>query len=344
MKSPYIALYLILLFTFPLQAAEYRIGYMEAGPSAIYDNTFSAIQKALDEMGWGNKIEFVKDARFSPGWSPEERKTWEQTAEKLIAYPDLDLIFSAGTDATSLLLKADKGKVPIVAGAVSDAVKSGFVLNEEDSGRDNFTVRIVPGRYKRMFKIFHDEVAFKKLGLLYVDSENGKKYANVSDAEEIAAERGFQIIHYKINESLTPEECMTALKTLVKKGIDAFYIPSLTCFEWEKYDVKEYLTYLMEHKIPSFARQGSQDVKAGALMGFSTVNYSERGRFLADKIIRILEGNKPRNLKMVDKAPPKIALNLYVAQKLGFEPSFDILGASDEIYQEITLPEKRLLK
>ena len=47
---------------------------------------------------------------------------------------------------------------------------------------------------------------------------------------------------------------------------------------------------------------------------------------------------------MVDDAPPKIAINLAVAREIGFDPSFEILGASDEIYNEITLPEKRLVK
>lgn len=81
---------------------------------------------------------------------------------------------------------------------------------------------------------------------------------------------------------------------------------------------------------------------AGALMGFSTVDYFARGRFLAERVIAILSGEKPRSLTMVDDAPPKITINLFVARKISFDPSFDVLGASDEIYQEIALPEDRL--
>ena len=137
---------------------------------------------------------------------------------------------------------------------------------------------------------------------------------------------------------------MSALESLAASGIDAFYIPSLTCFEWKKYDVKKHLDFLSGKGIPSFARQGSEDVHAGALMGFSTVDYSSRGRFLANMVIKVLEGTSPRALKMVDDAPPKIALNLEVAKILGFDLSFEILGASDEIYSDIVLPEARKVR
>ncbi|MEZ4525695.1 MAG: hypothetical protein R2941_07230 [Desulfobacterales bacterium] len=79
-------------------------------------------------------------------------------------------------------------------------------------------------------------------------------------------------------------------------------------------------------------------------MGFSTVDFSSRGKFVADKIVKILQGEKPRSLPMVDNAIPKISFNLHVAEKIGFNPPFDILAASDELFQEITLPEDRLVK
>ncbi len=39
-----------------------------------------------------------------------------------------------------------------------------------------------------------------------------------------------------------------------------------------------------------------------------------------------------------------MAVNLQVAELIGFDPSFDIIAASDEIFQEITLPENRKVK
>ena len=141
------------------------------------------------------------------------------------------------------------------------------------------------------------------------------------------------------------EECFTGVKNLVsQKKVDAFFIPALNGFDWGQSDVKPIIDYLIENKIPSFAREGTKTVKAGALMGFSTYDFSGRGQFLAERVVKILMGTSPRELSMVDNAIPKISLNIYVAEQIGFDPSFDILGASDEIFQEITLPEDRLIK
>ncbi len=328
----------------------YRIGYIEAGEYWTYTNTLDAIKKALEtsadlkKLGWkGKKAEFPKDAHYSPGWDNEKQLI--KDAQTLMSRKDIDLIISAGTAATAAILKANNGSIPILGVAVADAVKSKFVINENDSGIDNFTVRIVPGRYKRMFQIFHDVVGFKKLGLIYPDTKSGKQYCNIDDAHQVAQKRGFEIIEYnQIGSSESTEDCLKGIKFLIDAGMEAFFIPPLNCFDWEKNDVKMLLDLLIEKKLPTFAREGSKMVKSGALMGFSTYDFSARSLFLAEKAVRILLGEKPRSLPMVDNAIPKISLNLQVAELIGFDPSFDIIAASDEIFQEITLPENRKVK
>jgi len=323
----------------------YRIGYLEGGSYWIFSQEFDAIKKSLSDMGWKDKIEFPKDAHFSPGWGDDKKQQWSESAEKLMARNDIDLIIAAGTDAIAALLKANNRRTPIVGISASDPIKSKFVLNEKDSGVDNFTVRIVPNQFKRMFEIFHDVVGFKRLALIYYDTENGKRYTNLDDAHLVAKERGFEVIEYKkVSESGTAADCLKGLQELASQKIDAFFIPSLTCFDWKTSDVKMLSDFMSEKKIPTFARNGTRDVKAGALMGFSTVDFSGRGKFVADKIVRIFQGEKPRSLPMIDNAIPKISINLYVAKKIGFNPPFDILAASDELFQEITLPDDRLVK
>ncbi len=323
----------------------YRIGYFEAGPYWIFSYEMDAIKKAIAEMGWQDKIEFLSDAHISPGWEEDKKSLWPVKAKELMARKDIDLMITAGTDATATILKENNGKTPIVAISVSDPIKSKFVLNEKDSGVDNFTVRIVPNQFRRMFEIFHDVVGFKKLGLIYSDSENSRQYTNMEEARQVAKDRNFEVIEYNnVSAAEKQEECLSGLRYLTDQKVDAFFIPSMVCFDWKNSDVKVLLDFLTEKKIPSFARNGTRDVKAGALMGFSTVDFSSRGKFVADKIVKILQGEKPRSLPMVDNAMPKISFNLHVAEKIGFNPPFDILAASDELFQEITLPEDRLVK
>jgi len=320
-----------------------RIAYVEAGEYWTYTESYNAIKNYLKSQNWDNKVEYLQNAHFSPGWDKKEEL--KEAVKKLMARNDIDIIISAGTSATGAIIEQNNKKTPILAMAVADAVKSKFVTNQNDSGIDNFTVRIVPGRYKRMFEIFHEVVGFQELGLIYPDSENGHKYSNVEDAHQVAKELGFKIIEYKkIGDSESTQDCHAGIQYLIDQGIDAFFIPALNCFDWKVSDVASLLEMLTQNKIATFSREGTRTVKAGSLMGFSTYDFSDRGRFLGERVIKILSGTKPRKLTMVDNATPKITFNLDVASKIGFDPSVDILGASDEIYQEIILPEERFKK
>ncbi|HSM74633.1 MAG TPA: hypothetical protein VK852_08360, partial [Desulfobacterales bacterium] len=91
-------------------------------------------------------------------------------------------------------------------------------------------------------------------------------------------------------------------------------------------------------------REGQRMVQAGALMGFASYDFSGRGRFLAERVIRILEGALPRALPMVDHSMPRISLNLAVAKKIGFDPSFDLLRSCDAFFDDISPPADRLVK
>ena len=49
---------------------------------------------------------------------------------------------------------------------------------------------------------------------------------------------------------------------------------------------------------------------------------------------QIFNGAKPRDLEQVFQDPKAIAINLETAQKIEYDPSFDILAAADEIFEE----------
>jgi ABC-type uncharacterized transport system substrate-binding protein len=322
---------------------QYRIAYIEAGKYWTYTETYNAIKEYLNKHELGNITTYPETLHFSPGW--DKKQELQKLAKNLMARSDIDLIIAAGTAATAAVLKHNNEKTPILAMAVADPVKSKLVTSQDDSGVDNFTVRIVPGRYKRMFEIFHEVVGFQKLGLIYPDNDNGRKYSNVEDAYEVAANLGFEIVAYdKIGDAEASADCEAGISYLIDQGIDAFFIPALNCFDWELSDVASLLERLTQKKIPTFSREGTRTVKAGALMGFSTYDFTGRGQFLGVRAAKILKGEQPRKLTMVDNATPKITFNLKAAADIEFDPSVDILAASDEIYQEITLPEKRLKK
>lgn len=329
----------------------WKVGYIEGGSFWGYTASKKALFRSLSDtrlmrrMNWHDRVELVKDADFSPGW--DNLDGLQRSAEELVHREDLDIIFVAGTTATKAVLEANKKSVlkkPIVSFAVSDPVRAGFVVSETDSGIDNFTVRIVPEQFKRMFEIFHEAVGFRKLGIMYRNTNNGIRLSKVEDARAVAAVEGFELVEYSgISRANGIDECRKGIEYLLSEDIDAFFISSSQCFEWDKGNVEELLQMLAEKKVPTFARDGRAYIRSGALMGFSSTNYSERGRFLAENVVRIFRGEKPRSLPMVDNVVPKIVLNLAVAEEVGYDPPLELLAASYEVFQEVQTPVKKSL-
>lgn len=316
-----------------------RIGYLEAGPFWLYDRTWNAFRTAIAH----NKdilCEFPEDARFSPGWEPEKMKTLQDKAALLMQRKDLDLVVAMGTAAAKAMIAANNGHLPILGMGMADPVAAKVVTSADDSGVDNFTCRVTADRWSSMFRVFYDVVHFKKLGIMYNDTPDGKVYAALADAQAIASELGFSIVQYDgLSSAETIDECSAGLEALHTQGMDAFFIGPLNCFDIEGKGISPLLSKLNAWKTPTFARDGSEYVKAGALMGFSTWDFGPIGSFLAKQGHAILTGTSPRTLSMLDRSEPSIALNLATAKAIEFDFPFDVLVVADELHETITPPQ-----
>jgi ABC-type uncharacterized transport system substrate-binding protein len=263
-------------------------------------------------------------------------------AAELMRRNDLDLVVGMGTAAVKALLVANNGRTPILGMGMADPIAAGVVHDLADSGVDNFTCHIIANRWSSMFRVFHDVVRFKKLGILYPNTPEGRVYAALNDAQAVASELGFSLVTYgELSSSESDDECRQGLADLRNQGMDAFFIGPLNCFDWDSNDVGSLLTLLNSWKIPTFARDGSDFVQAGALMGFSTWNFEPTGKFLARQARAVFSGTRPRSVPMVDSAEPTIAINLQTATQIGFFFPLDVLVVSDEIFEHTVLPAQR---
>jgi ABC-type uncharacterized transport system substrate-binding protein len=310
----------------------YRIGYLQGGDYHTYRQLFSSVMKELERVGWADRLVFPKDACFSAEWS---RERCAEMAETLAARTDLDMIWAFGTWAGQEMVKTSNTSTPIVVMSVSNAVRSGIVPSHEDSGRDNLTTRIDPTKYERQVRLFYDVFRFKNLGFVYADTPTGRTYAALDMLKRLSKELGFSLVPY----NKVPERKEDAAKEVLKgvreiaPRIDAYYMT--ICIGFELAHVPALMEVLNQHKIPSMAMYGSDYVKAGALMTIADSRYQQRARFTVSKVIKILEGAKPRDMPIVFAPGPRLALNLAEAKKIGWDPPIDILASADQVYNEI---------
>lgn len=309
---------------------KFRIGYFEVASYWTSDRALEAFKNGLSGLGWLSRVDFVADARYSPGQGVSQAEL-KGIAEELMGRKDLDLILVMGTQATRLLLQANNGTTPFLGLDISDAVRSSLVNGPDDSGVENFTTIIQQDLWVDMFQLFHEVVDFKRLGLLVSNDKDSRVFSRVDEARKVSRDRGFELV---ISPLLEPgedfESCQKGIDDLINAGVDALFIPPFLCFDTGT--IGKYVDQLNAHKIATFTSEGSELIMAGILMGPAAHNFNLAGQLSAKAAVKILQGSKPRSLPMQYLMPPSIGINLKTADKLGIKPSFQLLSVSDEIY------------
>ncbi|MGE5372913.1 MAG: ABC transporter substrate binding protein [Solirubrobacterales bacterium] len=342
---------------------KYRIGYCETEPFVNYSGTLYALIRGLEKYGWVKTldgmpytegqsetaamwdylathdvspyIQFVPDAHYS--LSTLEPTAGDRITNRLANQKDIDLMIVMGTKAGKTLA-TDKHKTPVMVFSTSNAVLAGIVKDINVSGNDHIWAHTDPERYQRQIIVFHDIFQFKRLGLVYENNEAGKIYAAVDDAKVVAREQGFKLVTEPV-EPLASEadreryyRDMLALHQTLANQVDAYY---LTMSMIEPDHLPGLLQPFYDKKIPVFSQLGSEEVTAGALMSVARADFSDVGEFGAEGMIKMLNGVSAQKIPQLLQSTPNIALSLEVAKKIGYQPSFEILLAADEIYTKI---------
>jgi ABC-type uncharacterized transport system substrate-binding protein len=283
-------------------------------------------------------LEFVPDGYYNAGNFDRELRsqTRERLIDRLAGQGDIDLMIAMGTWAGQDLAN-DRHQVATVVASTSDPIGSGIVKSAADSGFDHLHAKVEPDRYARQIELFHDIIRFHKLGVVFEDTPEGRTYAAVDAIERTARARKFEVVSCIAPFSGVAQEeaekkvvecykqialTADAVYLTVHRGLNAQSLPSVTAA-------------IIAAQRPSFSMLGESEVKRGVLMSVAQGNYNYVGYFHAETIARIFNGARPRDLPQTWLAPAKIALNLKVAELIGYDPPIDILLACDEIYQTI---------
>lgn len=315
------------------EQGRYVFAYVENGKYTDFTRHKDLIFERLDKLGFKDRYVMPEDLMFSPGWSSEQTII-EDIAEKVMARSDVDLIFSMGTAATKAFLAKNNHKTPIVGIAISDPYRSGIIKSKSESGTNNLTLLYIPNVWLSVFSSIYDIVGFKKIGIIYENTLNGRTYANFEDSIEAGRNLGFEVVEYPLYDPKSPyETCVRGVKYLIERGIDALFLSDIECFDSNIIDSRSVIAMANDKKIATVSNLGDLHVSAGALISVSSFSARSIGNFYAERIKKILEDNVvPADLSINAPFSPEIIINLETAQKIGVDVSMPILLGADKIY------------
>lgn len=351
--------------TSPAEEKVWRVIYAEGGPYSEYQYTLQGLALGLEERGlienghvplprgseeargmwqWlhqhagGKRLVFQADGFYSAGWDSRQReKVRQDILQRIREKNDVDMILAFGTWAGQDLAAQDL-PVPLIVSSVTDAVNAGIIPSVKDSGRDNLVAAVEPDRFKRQILLFHDIFKFKKLGIAYEDTPAGRSSIDLSEIEDAAGELGVTLLRctdvFDIQDKdLASERLLACHKKLVEQGAEAVYLTYNVGLQGGA--MRKVLQPLADAHIPTFSQLGALDVIHGALLSVAQSSTAEEGRFSAGLMEAILKGARPRDLSPVFESSVSMALNLFMATLIGWNPPLEVLAAVDEFYQEM---------
>ena len=345
---------------------KWRVGYYEGGPYINYKNSLIGTIQGLMELGWIEQAEipnpepekeestpiwkwlvakakskyilFLKDAHYNADWDKKVRsKMAADLIKRLNTKKDIDFIIGMGTWAGKDLAN-NKHKTPTIICSTSDAVGAGIIKSSDDSGFDHIHAQVDPYRFVRQIRIFHDYIEFKRLGMLYEDTEDGRSYAALEKVKKVAKERKFKIMKcFTKSDGVKPEVATASVKKclekLAKQKVDAIYITEQGGISGKT--ICDHAKIINDNRIPSFSQSGQAEVEHGLLMSIAKPGYKYVGLFQAKTMAKVFNGAKLRQLEQIHESPPKIAINLQTAEVIEWDVPVEILGIADSIFTDI---------
>jgi len=300
------------------QPATPVIGYLDAS-SAV--EGIVALRRGLSEIGYVEGRNVLIEYR----WADGQYDRLPAMAAELVRY-QVSVIAACTTSAPGLAAKAATSAIPIVFQTGGDPVRDGLVTSMNRPGGNvtgvsRLSVTLAPKRLELLRELFPRASV---IGFL-VNPTNPRSELVVQQMEEPARSLGLKV--HVLNAS-TEGELDSAFASSVQLGIGALMIAQEPSYlRW-----REQITALAtRYAIP--AAYGQREyAEAGGLMSYDA-SVSDSFRQVGIYVGRILKGEKPADLPVMQPTKFELVLNLKTAKALGLQIPDKLLALADEVIE-----------
>jgi putative tryptophan/tyrosine transport system substrate-binding protein len=303
------------------QAAVPMVGFLHAGsptPSAPY---LAAFLRALAEAGYVESKSVAIEYRYAEG----QYERLPLLAADLVRRHAAVIVTGPNTVAARAAIAASNG-TPVVFNVGDDPVKLGLVarLNRPGgnaTGVNNVMAELVAKRLGLLRELLPAAARFGAL-------VNPSEVAGEHFTQEVAAAAATVNVQVEITHARDSREIETAFATLARNKTDALMVAPDTFFASRNVQI---VTQATRHAIPAIYTVRAY-VEHGGLMSYGP-SVPEAYRQLAVYAARILKGEKPADLPVVQASKLDLVINMPTARALGIEVPSTLLARADEVIE-----------
>ena len=297
------------------------LGFLGSASEARYEATRRAIRSGLNEAGFVEKQNLLIEYR----WADFRYDKLPALAADLVARR-VDVIFTTGSVVSALAAKAATTTIPIVFANGSDPVQYGLVasLNRPGgniTGISFINAQLVPKRLQ-LLKLLNPNTA--AIAVLI-----NPKNPNAADGKTFEAAGQSLGIKIMIVNASTDAELKHAFSEAVQRRADALLVHVDALFnDRGEYQIADLAA---EYRLPTMMANDTFTGRGG-LISYGTDTYT-LNRQAGVYIARILHGEKPADLPVVQPTTFALRVNLKVAKALGLSVPEAFLLLADEVIE-----------
>jgi len=302
------------------QSAMPVIGFLNSRSPDEAAHLVAAFRRGLLEIGY---IE-DQNVRVEYRWARGQYDQPPAMVAELTKLP-VAVIAATGGEPSGLAAKAATSIIPIVF-IVGDPIKLGLVASYNRPGGNATGINaLTPALEAKRFGLLHQLVpGATTIGVLvnplYPPSEQQSK-----DLQEAALSLGLKI---DILRASNDREVDAAFESFAQRRIAALQVAADPFFDTRRVKI---VALAAQHKLPTIF-QFREYVVDGGLVSYG-IDFADLYRQVGVYTGRILKGEKPGDLPVVEPTKFQFLINLQTAKSLGLTVPFGLLNAADEVIE-----------
>jgi putative tryptophan/tyrosine transport system substrate-binding protein len=297
------------------------IGFLasySASGDAVAQNA-AAFRRGLSEIGYVEGRNVMIDYRYGEG---NYDRLPELAAE--LVRRQVNVLVAAG--GSGLEAKAATTTIPIVAMIGGDPVSSGHVASLNRPGGNLtgvalFAYSLGPKR----LEVLRELIPNAKLIAVLANPANIQALSDTRDVEAAARAAGQ---HIAVLTATSESEFEPAFAAMVQQRADALLVMADPYFNNRR---EQLVALAARHAIPAIY-EWREFATSGGLMSYGS-SLADAWRQVSIYVGRVLKGEKPADLPIMQAVKVELVINLKTAKALGLTFPITLLGRADEVIE-----------
>jgi putative tryptophan/tyrosine transport system substrate-binding protein len=297
------------------------IGFLHSASAATYSLQLAAFHRGLKEGGFVEGQNLTIEYR----WAEDHVERLPEMAADL-ARRHVAVIVAVGGTHSTMAAKHATTTIPIVFVTGSDPVRLGFVPSLARPGSNVTGVSFLSADLTAKALGLLSQIAPKAhtAGLLF-NPTSPETARHPAEAQAAARALGLELVVLNAN---TDAEVEQAFATILQRGVGALAIGSDVFYASR---LERIAALTQSHRIPAtYFRREFPD--AGGLMSYGT-SVMEAYRQVGVYTARVLKGDKPEDLPVMQSTKFEFVINLKTARMLGLTVPPGVLAIADEVIE-----------